>query len=161
MLKPPLILLFSGIITSILRFVEFFRNDLFADYTYDGSDSLIWTIIEPGVYFIAAALLTMRPLFRWVFKDVKMPSYMLKLTSWKGSSKSTLGAIHKEERIELEYSNSGTPLQAPEPARIKSPSGRNGFQRLEEGSLEDGGSGSMGTVLAISQEDPWLTTALR
>ncbi|KAF2791397.1 hypothetical protein K505DRAFT_221263, partial [Melanomma pulvis-pyrius CBS 109.77] len=73
----------GGIVTSIIRFVEFFRNDIFTDHTFNGTNSLIWTTIEPGVYFIAAALLTMRPLFRWFVKGVTMPSYLQKLTaSW-------------------------------------------------------------------------------
>lgn len=113
---------------------------------------------------MAAALLTMRPLFRWMLKDVKFPSYILKITSWKKSSnpsKSRSGVIRKDEQIELEYSNSSTLLQPPEPAKMKSLGGRDGFRRLEEEDVEDGTSDTMGTVRTNSEQDPWLTTALR
>jgi hypothetical protein len=164
--RPTANLLFSGIITSILRFVEFFRNDLFLDYTYNGSVILTWALIEPGVYFMAAALLTLRPLFRRMFEDVKFPSYMLKINSvklgsWRRSSKSTKPRskiIHKEEHIEMEYSNTSMLLQEPEPVRTKKTNTRHECRKFK-GTLGDSPP-HMKTV-GSDYEDPWLTTALR
>lgn len=49
----------------------FFRDDLLADATWYSVSTMTWTLAEPGVYLIAASLLSLRPLVRYVFKDVK------------------------------------------------------------------------------------------
>lgn len=54
----------SGIITAIIRFVQYFTRDLFADPLWYGTDLEIWTVIEPGAYFICACLPGLRPLIR-------------------------------------------------------------------------------------------------
>lgn len=53
---------YSGIITSILRFIAFYNKSSFSDPTYNGVELIIWTVCEPGVYLIAACLLVYRPL---------------------------------------------------------------------------------------------------
>jgi len=61
-----------GLITSILRFVTFFTVDLFADPTFNVVQTMTWTCAEPGVYFIAACLPSLRPLARMVFEKVNI-----------------------------------------------------------------------------------------
>ncbi|KAF2183416.1 hypothetical protein K469DRAFT_583387 [Zopfia rhizophila CBS 207.26] len=59
-----------GIVTAVLRFVSFFEVDLFSDITYLCVTTTSWTIIEPGVYLIAATMPTLRPLIRRIFKEL-------------------------------------------------------------------------------------------
>lgn len=53
---------FRGLISSILRFVSFSSNKSFIDPTWHAVELIIWTIAEPGIYLIAACLMTYRPL---------------------------------------------------------------------------------------------------
>ncbi|KAH7125754.1 hypothetical protein B0J11DRAFT_419656, partial [Dendryphion nanum] len=59
-----------GLLTAILRFISFMNDDFFHDLTYLAPSMTSWTIIEPGVYLIAATMPTLRPLIRQVFKEV-------------------------------------------------------------------------------------------
>ncbi|KAF2872721.1 hypothetical protein BDV95DRAFT_395790 [Massariosphaeria phaeospora] len=59
-----------GIVTAVLRFVAFLDSNLFHDITYLSVTTTGWTIIEPGVYLIAATMPTLRPLLRKMFKRV-------------------------------------------------------------------------------------------
>lgn len=56
----------SGLITSIVRFTEFFHSNSFIDATWSAVNLVIWTQIEPGVYLISACLMTYRPLLERV-----------------------------------------------------------------------------------------------
>lgn len=56
-----------GIISSVLRFIEFVRTDIFSDPLWFDVNLLAYTIAEPGTIFIAACLVTYRPLLRRVF----------------------------------------------------------------------------------------------
>lgn len=51
-----------GLITSIIRFLGFFSEDAVTDVTWHASKLIILTIVETGVYLIAACLPTFRPL---------------------------------------------------------------------------------------------------
>ena len=51
-----------GLVTSILRFAIFFRNNAVQDGTWIATDLEIYTICEPGMYLVAACLPTYRPL---------------------------------------------------------------------------------------------------
>ncbi|KAF1955651.1 hypothetical protein CC80DRAFT_549343 [Byssothecium circinans] len=53
-----------GIITAVLRFVAFLNVDMFLDVTYLCISTTSWSIIEPGVYLMAATVPTLRPLCR-------------------------------------------------------------------------------------------------
>ncbi|KAF2745692.1 hypothetical protein M011DRAFT_131934 [Sporormia fimetaria CBS 119925] len=53
-----------GMVAAILRFVSFLQVELFTDITYHGITTTSWTIIEPGVYLVAATMPTLRPLIR-------------------------------------------------------------------------------------------------
>jgi hypothetical protein len=164
-LLAPQTHLIRGIITSIIRFREFWKNDIFSDHTYNGSNILIWTIVEPGTYLIAAALLTMRPLFRWAFQDIKMPSYMYRVTSvllWsKKSSENSKGSYRerKQENIALEYLESTKNLTLGGTTKVSV----NDSGRLEEGRSASGtGRSTVTSTTRVSDDgDPWLTNALR
>ncbi|MCJ1252191.1 hypothetical protein MMC30_009431 [Trapelia coarctata] len=76
-----------GMITAIVRLVSFFGTDPFEDLTY-GVIDITWSFVEPGVYLIASCLPSLRPLFKYVFRDVKLgavyirfPGYNSKLWS--------------------------------------------------------------------------------
>ena len=58
-------------ITGIIRMVYFFQIDILADPTYQSVGIMAWTLVEPGVYLIAATLPSLRPLLQYLFKDVK------------------------------------------------------------------------------------------
>ena len=64
----------SGTAFSILRFASFFRGSAVADGTWDSVDLIYWTIIEPGVYLIAACLPTFRPVFIRLLKGTPLLS---------------------------------------------------------------------------------------
>ncbi|THV51512.1 hypothetical protein BGAL_0108g00080 [Botrytis galanthina] len=55
-----------GLITSIIRFTTFFRNNSFIDGTWSAVDLIIWTQVEAGVYLISCCLPTWRPLLERV-----------------------------------------------------------------------------------------------
>jgi hypothetical protein len=58
------------LITAILRLVIFIRHDIVSkDPTWYVTTTLTYTIIEPGVYLIASALLNLRPLKRQFFPE--------------------------------------------------------------------------------------------
>jgi hypothetical protein len=54
----------SGLVTSVIRFVKFFSHDAFEDNTWTSVELLKRTDIEPGIYFIAACMPSLRPLLR-------------------------------------------------------------------------------------------------
>ena len=58
-----------GLIASIFRFTTFFRNNAISDGTFASVELMSWTIIEPGIYLMAACLPTLRPIFQRLFKD--------------------------------------------------------------------------------------------
>ncbi|KAF2636015.1 hypothetical protein P280DRAFT_510795 [Massarina eburnea CBS 473.64] len=53
-----------GIITAVFRFVAFLDVNMFSDVTYLCISTTCWSIIEPGVYLMAATVPTLRPLVR-------------------------------------------------------------------------------------------------
>ncbi|KAI9744936.1 MAG: hypothetical protein M1818_001862 [Claussenomyces sp. TS43310] len=61
-----------GMIASIIRFATFFRSDAVTDGSWECED-LIWTLVEPGIYLIAACLVTLRPLVNKVFAGSVIP----------------------------------------------------------------------------------------
>lgn len=58
-----------GLIASISRFATFFRNDAITEGTFSSVELMSWTIIELGIYHIAACLPALRPLAQRLFKD--------------------------------------------------------------------------------------------
>ncbi|CAI6338743.1 unnamed protein product [Periconia digitata] len=59
-----------GIITAVLRFLVFLNVDVFEDVTYNSISTTSWSIIEPGVYLMAATVPTLRPLVRRFFSSI-------------------------------------------------------------------------------------------
>ena len=165
---------YRGFITSTLRFVQFWRTDLFSDYNYKAGTVLIWTTVEPGTYFMCAALLTMRPLFRFVSQGIKDYG---RSVSWKkgshlsgdsssNSKGSRLGLIRKESQIELAYSgvsvNSDTHLRELEPARLHYDDRKDSYNSLVEDGVESGEVVSgVATVRTVLQSDRWLVRTLK
>jgi hypothetical protein len=55
-------------VATVLRFVCFLQSDVYKDITYLGVSTTCWTIIEPGVYFMAATIPMLRHLIRRIFR---------------------------------------------------------------------------------------------
>ncbi|KAI9788794.1 MAG: hypothetical protein M1816_006575 [Peltula sp. TS41687] len=66
-----------GIITSILRFVNFFQTNLFSDPTFLVVQTMTWTCVEPSVYLIAATMPSLQPLVRLIFRKTHFRSRMI------------------------------------------------------------------------------------
>lgn len=58
----------------MLRFVAFLEVDVFEDVTYLCISTTCWSIIEPGVYLMAATVPTLRPLVRRFASQVPLCS---------------------------------------------------------------------------------------
>ncbi|THV48372.1 hypothetical protein BGAL_0252g00040 [Botrytis galanthina] len=70
-----------GMIASIIRTVEFFISDLDADPTWYSTPTLLWTVVECGMYFSAACLIGLRPLLH------KIPCGKNRYTAHSGQQK--------------------------------------------------------------------------
>lgn len=85
----------SGLISSIIRFIKFFDTEAFLDGTWASTNEMTWTVIEPGVYLIAACLPNLRPL--WFWSKERMPSLR-----WSRSETSATSSVAKRsDYIEL------------------------------------------------------------
>lgn len=62
----------SGLITSILRFTEFFLHNPEVDLTYSVVYLLVYSICESGIYLVAACLPTFKPLAN-LFRQYSSP----------------------------------------------------------------------------------------
>ncbi|TVY81875.1 hypothetical protein LSUE1_G004790 [Lachnellula suecica] len=51
-----------GLIPAVARFAEFVLHPIAADPTYNGTTLYIWLTVEPGIYLMAACLISCRPL---------------------------------------------------------------------------------------------------
>lgn len=69
---PSILTQNSGLISSILRFRVFLTEDVITDTTWATADLAIWTVVEPGMYFIAACLIKLRPLVKNVVRRASM-----------------------------------------------------------------------------------------
>ncbi|KAF2741961.1 hypothetical protein M011DRAFT_433877 [Sporormia fimetaria CBS 119925] len=89
-----------GLVTGAVRMALFFTVDLFADPTYNSITTMSWTTVEPGVYFIAACMLTFRPLKRRIpwLKDINISKLISSSLSWTGSSRSSTGKGYTKEK---------------------------------------------------------------
>lgn len=61
-----------GLIASAFRFATFFQNNAITDGTFSSVELMSWTIIEPGIYLMAACLPPLRPLVQRIFKDTRL-----------------------------------------------------------------------------------------
>lgn len=104
-----------GIVTAIIRFVTFFTSS--PDPTWHSVTTLTWTIAEPGMYFIAACLPSLRPLFLRVFQDLDCSSlrtrlranYGIKWFSTHSNSKEIGLALDRTTPIPDAYKRAGRP----------------------------------------------------
>ncbi|KAL9077050.1 MAG: hypothetical protein Q9161_000683 [Pseudevernia consocians] len=55
-----------GLVTSIIRCVEFFLHNALEDGTWNSVTFLVWSVVEPGVYLIAACLPCYRHLYNYI-----------------------------------------------------------------------------------------------
>lgn len=129
-------------VTAILRLVSFFKNDLYRDVTWYSVDLMTWTIAEPGIYFIASILPSLRPLAILMFRDFDF---------------STLRSQWFPSRITKEYAHNDTKgatgvLSGPEKKNSSaSPRERSGFWKLAE--KKDGGVQTSKELVASYPED--------
>ncbi|KAJ2997444.1 hypothetical protein NUW58_g650 [Xylaria curta] len=59
-----------GLITAIIRLVEFYATDL-SDRTFNGTNTLTWTAVEPGAYFISSCFPGLRALIGTIHKKLR------------------------------------------------------------------------------------------
>ncbi|KAF2252600.1 hypothetical protein BU26DRAFT_394231, partial [Trematosphaeria pertusa] len=78
-----------GIIASIIRTVVFARTDPLVDITFTNTALVNWTIIEPGMYLLAACALSFKPLFRMVAKALRLQSLITHTKSALGRTTHT------------------------------------------------------------------------
>jgi hypothetical protein len=89
-------------VSSCVRFAIFFQGDAFKDPTWESVVLITWTVVEAGVYLIAACLPHLRPLILHVFGRVATPSKWSTARSSKdggggggGSSKNVVPRVAK------------------------------------------------------------------
>ncbi|KAI3331709.1 hypothetical protein HD806DRAFT_478092 [Xylariaceae sp. AK1471] len=59
-----------GLVASIIRLTVTYRVTALSDGTWDSADIAMWSLVETGVYLIAACLPVLRPLYLSVIKSV-------------------------------------------------------------------------------------------
>ncbi|KAL5380745.1 hypothetical protein DPSP01_007546 [Paraphaeosphaeria sporulosa] len=110
--KTGLMLIFLtgsvGIIASVVRTVVFAKTNILDDITFTNVPLINWTIIEPGLYLLAACALSFKPLFRMVAKALHLGSV---LTHTKSALNKT--SLHKtnqaqQKDIHMETFKSGS-----------------------------------------------------
>lgn len=60
----------------------FFRDNAVTDGTYASANLMIMTCVEPGIYLIAACLVTLRPLLQRIFKGTTMATLARGNSTW-------------------------------------------------------------------------------
>ncbi|KAF2758477.1 hypothetical protein EJ05DRAFT_475786 [Pseudovirgaria hyperparasitica] len=63
-----------GLITSVIRFAQFFLNEYSSDPTWYASPLILWVIVEASIYLISACLLTYRPILAKLVYSKQMTS---------------------------------------------------------------------------------------
>lgn len=87
-----------GLIASIFRFTTFFRNDAITDGTFSSVELMSWTIIEPGIYLMAACLPSLRPLAQRIFKDTILARLSTKWTPKQSDGSYELSPVNNKPR---------------------------------------------------------------
>jgi hypothetical protein len=70
-----------GIITAIVRLVVFKRLGDDRDFYWSSTDTVMWTVIEPGIYLIASCLPSLRSLFTPLFKKISLSKFRARIRS--------------------------------------------------------------------------------
>ena len=74
-------ILCSGLVASIVRFAIFFNSDALEDPTWKSAYLNIWTIVEPGTYFMAACLPALRPILLVCARQLGLKNLAVKFRS--------------------------------------------------------------------------------
>ncbi|RYP41691.1 hypothetical protein DL767_000896 [Monosporascus sp. MG133] len=134
-----------GIITAIIRFVGFYTVDLLSDPTYLSIDTMTYTVLEPGAYFICSCLPGIKPLIRALCRKSGLTGSSSRPS--KGSSSATNG-------LDIPLGNPGgsykTSVSASKRPNFSKDDDRIGFIRLEEEVRVDN------TPTSISEGNPGL-----
>lgn len=127
----------SGIITAILRLVNFSTVEFFSDVTYLCINTLTWTVVESSAYLIFAILPGLRPLLRYLFEGGHISKNFSTLTSRllgrshsQGNSTSQKNQDQPSYGLTLVHRNPGFSTKSSAVGTERS-----GFVRLEERSL--------------------------
>jgi hypothetical protein len=73
--------LLRGIITAIIRLVIFKKLGDDRDYSWSATDTVMWTVIEPGIYLIASSLPSLRSLFKPLSKKISLSTFKARFQS--------------------------------------------------------------------------------
>ncbi|MCJ1284086.1 hypothetical protein MMC26_003417 [Xylographa opegraphella] len=105
-----------GLVSSIVRFAIFFGTNGFVDGTWSSTILMIWTLVEPGIYLIAACLPSLRPLVLYIIKGSIEPSHNasnmraskdIKLASKLGGSRSGMNGAKGAGFLRLPVKDGG------------------------------------------------------
>jgi hypothetical protein len=134
-----------------------FTVDLFADITFNSVTIMIWTMVEPGTYLIAACMPSLRPLKQKLFPNFHFTSAVAtkyKSTGAKGSwgqSSNGQNQIFRKREIDVHTSK----LSQDEASLTNSTSGFNlnthGYLELDD--LHDGSQTIPSTTPKQDQEN--------
>jgi hypothetical protein len=125
MLSSQVLTMYSGIVASIFRTVAFATVNPLLDPTWTATSLLNWTIVEPGLYLLAACALSFKPLFRMIARVL----HLGKLVTY---TKSSLG---KTTRMDRKTNLTGAPTIIRMDTFKSGNSG--GFSKLGEGKDRD------------------------
>ncbi|RYO85436.1 hypothetical protein DL764_009172 [Monosporascus ibericus] len=116
-----------GIITAIIRFIGFYTVDLLSDPTYLSVDTMSYSVIEPGAYFICSCLPGIKPLLRVLYKKSGLTG---------ASSRPSKSSATASNGLDIPLGNpSGsykTSVSASKRPNFNKDDDRTGFIRLEE-----------------------------
>ncbi|RYP24957.1 hypothetical protein DL765_000185 [Monosporascus sp. GIB2] len=116
-----------GIITAVIRFVGFYTVDLLSDPTYLSIDTMAYSIIEPGAYFICSCLPGIKPLLRVLYKKSGLTS---------ASSRPSKSRASASNDLDIPLGNPGgsykTSVSASKRPNFSKDDDRIGLIRLEE-----------------------------
>ncbi|CAI6070636.1 unnamed protein product, partial [Clonostachys chloroleuca] len=88
-----------GIITSIIRFVGFYRTNVGTDVTNNGGTTVIYTALEVAAHFICSCLPGTRPLARAIYQAVGLSTYINShFGTWDKSKESSSHATSANSR---------------------------------------------------------------
>ncbi|KAI9686107.1 MAG: hypothetical protein M1820_010696 [Bogoriella megaspora] len=89
----------AGLITSVIRFAEFFLNQYASDGTWFATPLYIWVIVEASIYHMCACLLTFRPIVVRIIYSPSVSSvysWLKKRTPYGSTSERSKDRSNKE-----------------------------------------------------------------
>ncbi|KAF2490389.1 hypothetical protein BU16DRAFT_596458, partial [Lophium mytilinum] len=94
-----------GVVTAIIRFVGFFTRDFAKDGTWTATRLIVLSIIEPGLYLIAACLVCLKPVVARVWDKSQLSSLLSKRTTTTSSFPQSRLDSHRMVKIESQSSD--------------------------------------------------------